>query len=381
MTMIESVRYLTIEAIWSFVILLFFGVAGLGPLLLFKNLIRFRVLASPLAGVLLVTTATLAIYFIFHLGYRTATLCAAGLCLIASVVLCVAYGKNLSAKDVAISVAVLGIVIVCFAGLSNTAAIKNGVPSIMYFDGTDHLGYANVADWMRDHIGWPGIGVPGVDGPRADPAHPYESMPNIMLNSEPRNGAFGFLALIGLIRQLPSAFAYDPASGVFLAAAVLGVAAVFARTWLVFAILTLGLAFSSWYELSHAGFLGKAIAYPAILFCLGLFLISWRMNDLRVVLTVLILCASSALAAVRIGDCCCVRECWELGIANRLVLREISGLGSNLETCDVRVRLPAGWGIFRASSEWFRLWRRCLSGRLRRQPLTRLGRMDGDNWI
>jgi hypothetical protein len=292
--MIESISYFVMEAIWSFGILPLSGAIGLGPVLLFKNSLRFPVLASPLAGLLLVNVTTLIIYDVVRVGYDAAALCAAGLCIITSMVLCAAYCHNLQAKDVAISVLLLGVTTVCFAWLSNAAAIKNGAPSIMYFDGTDHLGYANVADWMRDHMAWPG-GISGIDGPRADPAHPYESLPNLLLVIDPRSGAFGFLALIGLIRQLPSTFAYDPASGVLLSAAVLGVAAVFARSWIGLAVLALGLSFSSWYELSHSGFLGKVTAYPANLFCLGLFFHSRRTKDLRIILIVLILCAASAL--------------------------------------------------------------------------------------
>jgi hypothetical protein len=293
--MISSVGYFIGEATWSTAILLLFAAVGLGPILLFKKSIRFHFLASPLAGLLLVNTGALAVYFIFHVRYGTAALSAACLCGLASIILCIAYRENLRARDALTSAVVLAAAAAGFAWLSNAAAITNGAPSIMYFDGTDHLGYANVADWMRDHIGWPGVAMPGLEGPRADPAHPYESLPNIELSADPRTGAFGYLALIGVIRRLPSTFAYDPASGVFLSAAVLGVAAVFARTWFILALFALGLVFSSWYELVHAGYLGKATAYPAILFCLGLFLASRRISDLRVLLTVLVFCAASAL--------------------------------------------------------------------------------------
>jgi hypothetical protein len=32
---------------------------------------------------------------------------------------------------------------------------------VMYFDGTDHMGYANVAQRLSEHLGLPSIGVPG----------------------------------------------------------------------------------------------------------------------------------------------------------------------------------------------------------------------------
>src|SRR6266498_4811318 len=102
--MIESVSYLATEAIWSFGILAVFGVAGLGPMLLFKDLIRFPLLASPLTGLLLVNTSTLPIYFIFMVTYRTAALCAAAVWVVASILLFAADWKNLRATDTTISV-------------------------------------------------------------------------------------------------------------------------------------------------------------------------------------------------------------------------------------------------------------------------------------
>jgi hypothetical protein len=293
-------EYFAKEAAWSFALLLFFGIVGLGPMLLFKNSLRFHVLASPLAGLLLVSTSTLPIYFVFFVPYSTAALCAAGIALLASIIFCAAYWKDLRAADIAIAIELFAVAAICFAWFSNAASIRSGSPSIVYFDGTDHLGYANVAEWMKDHIAVPGHNAPGPENvprsdARADPAHPFESMPNIMLNSEPRNGAFGFLALISLIRQLPSTFAYDPASGVFLSAAILGVAAVFARTGLAFAILALGLVFSMWYEFSHAGYFGKTLAFPTTLCSLGLFFAARQTNDLRVLFVLLMMCVGSAL--------------------------------------------------------------------------------------
>ena len=103
--MLESLEYFTTETGWSFALLLFFGAAGLGPLLLFENSFRFPALASPLAGLLLVNTLTLPIYFVFYVSYSTAALCAVGVTVAASTVLCAIYWKNLRVADTAISAA------------------------------------------------------------------------------------------------------------------------------------------------------------------------------------------------------------------------------------------------------------------------------------
>src|SRR5262249_34744279 len=133
--MVGGLDYLIKEAIWSFAILLFCGAAGLGPISPFRRLLRFPLLGFPPARVLVVNIATLGVYFTFHVSYGTAALVAAVLCQITSIVVWLVDRYSLSGKDVTAAIAVLCIVAVCFAWLSNTAAIKNGEPSIVYFDG------------------------------------------------------------------------------------------------------------------------------------------------------------------------------------------------------------------------------------------------------
>jgi hypothetical protein len=76
---------------------------------------------------------------------------------------------------------------------------------------------------------------------------------------------------------------------------MLGVAAVFSKSWPTFVPLSLGFLFSSWYEFSHTGYLGKLLAYPATLFALGLFFAARKSDDLRLLLITAIMCVSSAL--------------------------------------------------------------------------------------
>jgi hypothetical protein len=180
------------------------------------------------------------------------------------------------------------------AVLSCASSIATRSPSVLYSDGTDHLGYANLADWMRDHAPSHDMTYRDVE-PRNDPAFPYQSMPNIMLGSEPRMGVFTFLGVIGTLRGVPSSFAYDLASAVALSAAVVGVASVFTTRFVIFVTLAFGLAIAHWYDFTHAGFFGKALAYPSVLFAVGLFFLSWGDYRPWIIATLLATAAGSAL--------------------------------------------------------------------------------------
>jgi hypothetical protein len=215
-----------------------------------------------MAGVLLLTVSVLFIYSVFHLNVREALGWAAGFCIGLSAVTAIAAGYRPSSRDVA-SFALFAIAAAAIAAwFAEAASIRNGGPSLLYAEGTDQLGYAHVADWIREHR-------PQIQ-PRADPAVPYESMPNIVFELDPRIGAFTLVAIVGSLRGLPSTFAYDPTCALLLAAAALGVAAVFARSLWALALLSAGLAVAHWYDFTRMGFLGKALAYPSSLFLVGL---------------------------------------------------------------------------------------------------------------
>src|SRR5262249_31068458 len=124
------------------------------------------------------------------------------------------------------------------------------------------------------------------------------SMPNLLFDGDPRIGAFAFMAMVGVLANVPSSFAYDTASAIALTAGVTGVAAVFARRWSIYAMLVVGLAMSHWYEFLRAGFLGKALAYPAALFLVGLFLA--RAGDRRAGILAL-LCVVAAGSALMLS--------------------------------------------------------------------------------
>src|SRR5258707_13074432 len=70
--------HLANETISNFSSLLLFGLLGIGPVLLFRDNLRFAALASPLAGLLFWNIATLGMYFVFYIPHDRAALWAMG---------------------------------------------------------------------------------------------------------------------------------------------------------------------------------------------------------------------------------------------------------------------------------------------------------------
>jgi hypothetical protein len=279
--------------------LLILAACGLGLVAPFASRFPFVLLASPQAGLLLLSTATQAIYSVLYLPIGKALLIATPTCLALTGISLFATGFRPRLREI-LSFAVFAVLFsAVYAVASCASSIATLSPSMLYSDGTDHLGYANLADWMRDHPPSHDMAYRGVE-PRADPTFPYQSLPNIMLiSSEPRMGAFTFLGIIGTLRGVPSSYAYDLACAIALAAAVLGVASVFTTRLAIFVTLALGLAIAHWYDFTHAGFFGKALAYPSILFAVGLFFLS--RGDYRPWIIAVLLTAAAGSALMLSG--------------------------------------------------------------------------------
>lgn len=284
------------EAAWTFAILVLLLAAGLGPMLLFRERVRFPVLAAPFAGLLLVNCAALAIYFIFVTTFPMALLGATAIVVAASVTIVASLRLRPNLRKAGGALAAIALASTCACLSSEQATIRNGSISLTFLDGWDTLSYAHVADWIKDHRSRPEVHAPpGTPLLHADPAIPYESLPQLLLGNEPRTGAFGYLAALATARAVPSAFAYDWACAVLLASAILGVAAVFAGTKPALAVLVLALAVSHWYDYTQAGFLAKSLAYPSILFLAGLILKTRGQSELPILA---LLCAFSAASAL-----------------------------------------------------------------------------------
>jgi hypothetical protein len=73
------------------------------------------------------------------------------------------------------------------------------------------------------------------------------------------------------------------------------VAAVFTTRKVIFVTLALELSIAHWYDFTHAGFFGKVLAYPSLLFAVGLFFLSWDNRRDWVIAALLVAAAGSAL--------------------------------------------------------------------------------------
>jgi hypothetical protein len=264
--------------ITAFVGLVVFGAAGLSATN-FLPAKKLSILAAPLAGICLWTLTTLAIYVGtpgLGAGFDVAAQAALVVLLLLSLLFAWINGINL--RSVCLGLAVAAIACLVIAPIMMAASIDRGEHAVLYVDGADHFGYSHLADWMRSHA--PQTGSFGKIGPAvADRTQPYSAWPYLELTTEPRAGASAYLALVAiLLGQSATSFSYDAAAAIALAAACLGCAAVFVRSWKWVLCLAPALLTCVWYDYGHLGFFGKLLSYPIALFSFGMFL-SFRRPD------------------------------------------------------------------------------------------------------
>ena len=251
------------EYAWVLLLLALYGAVGGFLMVPFRRSIKYALFAAPLAGLLLSSCGIAALYTVLGLSLATST---AAVAVVggAATIMAFARARPRPARDdlgLLVIVAALAVVV---AYTANYTTIKLRAPGFLYMDGTDQLGYAQLADWLRTHT------VHHL--PEATPARPYESWPEYSFRTDPRFGAYFTLAVISLLRGESGMFSYDGATAVVLLAGALGIAAVMARSPRGFALLFAGLLTCHWFEYSRSGYFGKTLGYPAALFVAGLFL-------------------------------------------------------------------------------------------------------------
>ncbi|HZP18613.1 MAG TPA: hypothetical protein VFB16_00260 [Bauldia sp.] len=272
------------------VALIFLTACGYGPALALRPMLRFAAPASALLGVAAITLGTLFGYYALRWPLLTAGIAAGIAALAVSLLLIWENRAEIALREIAWTLAGLAVAAAGFAWFSGAAAILLGEPALLYVDGTDHIGYANYAGWMADHL--------ATERAAADPLVDYPNLPEILTRVDTRFGAFALLGLASAVTGLPPVFAYDGLCAVLLVAGIAGVAAAFARTVAGFALIAAALFLSNWFELSHAGFLGKLGAFPMTLLLVGLLLSrEGGFTPLRLLLITVIAMASALLLA------------------------------------------------------------------------------------
>jgi hypothetical protein len=230
----------------------------------FKQNLTYPVLVAPFAGILMLSLAALAGYVFLKLPMSQAGIAALGATLGLSL-LAVEWKRPWRVGRPALLTVLLAVLVcVLVVRLTTAASLQLGETAMLYADGTDHLGYAHLADWLSSHR----VTV----RPVLSSGLPYESWPNLLLQIDPRFGSHTFLALIALATGHSAMFAYDLTLTLVVVASMLAVAGTYARSMRTLWLLTAGLLVCHWFDYSRSGYLGKCLGYPSVLLVAGLYL-------------------------------------------------------------------------------------------------------------
>jgi len=134
-----------------FVLLSFvlFSLGGWSLIAPFGRQLPFPSARAALAGLAAVPCATLSIHVVLELAYWKAAIIACFVLIGGSLVSVSIYG----ARDVFRRIDTVVILTVMLAGTAAFTTTRTdfilGEPALLYFLGSDHLGYAHIADWIR----------------------------------------------------------------------------------------------------------------------------------------------------------------------------------------------------------------------------------------
>lgn len=275
------------EYLWTLFALTLLAFAGGFAVIPFKNTLKFSLFATPLAGILLVAIGTSAFYSLFNFTVITSSVISITLCIATSLVTAFYLRSSLTRPNFKLLI-IVGLVVIYITYITNYATLSIGQTGFLYMGGTDHLGYAHLADWLNNHL--------ASQRPGTSAELPYESWPNTIFSSDPRFGSFFILSFFSKLRNHSAMFSYDFSCGVILSAAILAIAAIYSRSGWTFILLLVGLLSSSWLDFSRDGFFGKLLGYPSSLFLIGLFLISIRPLSTTVIcLLIIFLCGCTIM--------------------------------------------------------------------------------------
>lgn len=293
----------------------------------FRERLRYPLLVAPMAGLLCVLLVTMGLYVQAKLSLPVAGAWAIAAMLAASAVSCFMYPPDIRINRILIGL----VVVIILSGFSVSCVMKStvraGGPALVYLDGTDHLGYTHLGDWLNNHR----ITNP----PVLNQAQPYASWPVQMFQNDPRFGSFAYMALVSAAAKEPGMFTYDIATALIHVIAVLAVAGVFARSPLTLGFLMVGLFTSHWFDYGRTGYLGKNFGYPATFTVVALTLVALAESEIRIS-RVIALALLSAAAAFTYS-----------GMVTAFFLGVIGG-------CFFLMQAIAGWGSDRRL--WLQEW-------------------------
>jgi hypothetical protein len=286
---LEEERFVGFASEYLFVLKMLCGFAAAGGFVVlpFRRSLRFGLLVAPFAGLLGVTLGIAAFYGVGGLTVRHAMIVSWSACVATTAVSLALCRPKIRWPDLAGLIGCIAIGAAIVTRTTDATTIRLREPALLYSDGTDHLGYAQVADWLNAHS--------VKESPEATPRSPSNWWLTVVFRIDPRFGSFFLLAMIAQIRSVSATWAYDVACAICLSAAILGVTGAFARKWGSLLFLICGLLLCAWFDDSRIGYLGKLIAYPAAIMIAGLFIHRSRTRPLESTATLVLLVSATAL--------------------------------------------------------------------------------------
>lgn len=270
---------------FTLLLLIFFGLIGGFLIIPLKNQLKYWLFATPMAGLLFSALGISALYSLlaFSLVQAATVVSIFG---VATTIIFLFYFKPALHPKQLLLLFMAMIIAALIVYLINYTSIQYGHFGFLYMDGTDQLGYSQLADWLRNH----NVHQP----PILDSHLSYQSWPAIMFQIDPRFGCLYILAFISTLIGQTGMFTFDFACSLILVAACIGISALFSRSRLTFILLLIGLAIAHWFELSRTGFFGKEFGYTAAIYVIGIFFIVRKENELKfLALAAIITCGSA----------------------------------------------------------------------------------------
>ena len=237
--------------------------AGIGFVAMFRPSSPHAFLAAPLAGICLLPVPVILLYTVVEVPLDRATLIAWVALTLSSLIVLLWLRPALSLRSI-IWPALVAVAIGAFVfwSVDHATLVVDRAGAVMLREGSDQLGYAHFADWLRQNLITRRV-------PALGPDSPYDSWPNYAM-ADQRLGAYLHAAMAAVLTGRSPLFSFDLANSVALAAGAIGAAAVLTQTSLGFALLSTGLTVSIWFDLSRTGYFGKVLAYPSLLLFFGL---------------------------------------------------------------------------------------------------------------
>lgn len=264
------------------------GAAGGFVVLPLRKSLRFALLVAPFVGALCMALGTAVFYTtLVSWSLKQAAVVTWIGCLVTTLTGLIICRPKPRWSDLGLMICAAVALAVIATRTVDEATIRHHGPAMLYCDATDHMGYTQAADWLKDH--------PVSVAPQATPQSPCNAWLALLFRIDPRFGTYFLLGIIATAHGTSSTFSYDIACAICLCAAILGVAGAFARSRWSLLLLLVGLLVSLWFDDSRMGYLGKMIGYPAAIMLAGLFFALPQRPTLESVLVLALIASASAI--------------------------------------------------------------------------------------